>query len=123
MADASIVRNMLIGGIGVSVLLAVFQWLFFGGTATPLATELWHRDLGTAIDAGEQHRRPLLVLFVDDSASSVALEAQVLASPWARMATDRFIPVRLDARQKSGLAAELGARATPWMVGPPAGFW
>ena len=95
-------RNLIITSVALSIILGIFQWMFFGDTAAPnTATSAWATDLDAAIEEGRRRNRPVLALWTrDDSDLSVAFETDVLDAPVSQMAVGPFIPVYTEPAQE-----------------------
>jgi hypothetical protein len=111
-------RNLIITSVALSIILGIFQWMFFGDTAAPnTATSAWATDLDAAIEEGRRRNRPVLALWTrDDSDLSVAFETDVLDAPVSQMAVGPFIPVRIEAAAQPELKTRLHPPGAPWIV-------
>src|SRR5688500_11895974 len=111
-------RNLIITSVALSVILGIFQWMFFGDVDAPnTATSAWATDLDAALDEGKRLNRPVLALWTRaDSPIAASFEAEVLEAPVSQMAVSPFIAVRIDAAAHPELKARLGAPGTPYIV-------
>ena len=111
-------RNLIITSIALSVILGIFQWMFFGDVSAPASvTSTWGSDLDDGLARGRQLNRPVLALLTrPGSESDNRFEADVMRAAVAQMATAPFVAVRLDAAAYPELAERLHAPATPWIV-------
>lgn len=111
-------RNLIITSVALSIILGIFQWMFFGDIDAPnTATSAWATDLDAALTEGRRLNRPVLALWTrDDSSIAAGFETEVLDAPVSQMAVSSFIPVRIDAAAHPELKARLRAPGTPYIV-------
>ena len=111
-------RNLIISSIALTIILGLFQWMFFSDLDAPnTASSAWGTNLDDAMAEGIRTNRPVLILWTrDDSAVSARFESETLDSPTAQMAVAPFIVVRIDAAAHPELKSRMGATGTPYVV-------